>query len=115
MLRYKNLGQGTYDQNELERAFREAEYFQEVRIDVKYLFHRTFLRVKYVPIDQVKRAFLRVETGESGDFPTQAVYLVLQLIDDSEVKLHMERYDTAKKMFAYLKENFLGISCTVTG
>ena len=122
MLRFKNLGKGqceqkrpeqkNAEQNFLEQAFHDAAYFQEVRIGERFLFYRSFIRVKYVALERVEQAYLRVETGESGDFPTQAVYLVLMLGDGQEVKLHMERYDTAKKMFDYLKEKHPRINCS---
>ena len=122
MLRFKNLGKGqceqkrpeqkNAEQNFLEQAFHDAAYFQEVRIGERFLFYRSFIRVKYVALERVERAHLRVETGESGDLPTQAVYLVLMLGDGQEVKLHMERYDTAKKMFDYLKEKHPKINCS---
>ena len=122
MLRFKNLGKGqceqkrpeqkNAEQNFLEQAFHDAAYFQEVRIGESFLFYRSFIRVKYVALERVERAHLRVETGESGDLPTQAVYLVLMLGDGQEVKLHMERYDTAKKMFDYLKEKHPRINCS---
>ena len=122
MLRFKNLGKGqceqkrpeqkNAEQNFLEQAFHDAAYFQEVRIGERFLFYRSFIRVKYVALERVERAHLRVETGESGDLPTQAVYLVLMLGDGQEVKLHMERYDTSKKMFNYLKEKHPRINCS---
>ena len=103
----KNADQKSSEQKALEQAFRDAAYFQEVRIG-----ESSFIRVKYVALERVERAHLRVETGESGDLPTQAVYLVLMLGDGQEVKLHMERYDTAKKMFDYLKEKHPRINCS---
>ena len=108
----KNAEQKSSEQKALEQAFRDAAYFQEVRIGERFLFYRSFIRVKYVALERVERAHLRVETGESGDLPTQAVYLVLMLGDGQEVKLHMERYDTAKKMFDYLKEKHPRINCS---
>lgn len=109
MFAYKNLGVGTYEQKELEAAFKETESFQEIRIGSKFLFYRSFIRVKYITIDEVKKAFLRVESGESGDFPTTAVYLVLVREDGKEISLHMERVDTAKKMIAYMEDKFPSI------
>lgn len=109
MLAFKNLSDGSFEQNRLEQIYKEAKAFQEIRIADKFLFYRKFLRVKYVDLSLIEKAFLRVESGESGDFPTQTVYVILTDIKGREISLHMERMDTAKQMMEYLKEYFPSI------
>lgn len=106
MFAYKNLSEGTYEQAELEKLYKAARGFQEIRISESFLFYKSFIRVKYVDLNHVKKIFLRVESGESGDFPTQTVYVILTDLNEKEISLHMERMDTAKQMLEFLKEQY---------
>ena len=42
----KNADQKSSEQKALEQAFRDAAYFQEVRIGESFLFYRSVIRVK---------------------------------------------------------------------
>lgn len=104
MLAYKCMAGIPGNQDDLKIEFKEAEAFQEIRLGASHLFYRPFLRVKYVDYHVIKNAFLRMESGESGDFPTNTTYLVLVDEEFKEISFTMERVDTAKKMLARLEE-----------
>ncbi|MCI8773440.1 MAG: hypothetical protein HFI50_05845 [Lachnospiraceae bacterium] len=72
----------------------------------KHLFYRYFINAKYVSYQKIRNAYLRVESGESGEFLLKEFYLILKLQDGTEGKLRFEREENARNILAYLEEQY---------
>lgn len=92
-------------QENLKEEFNNAERFGEIRMGKNYLFYRSFVRVRFVPLGECSRIFLRIEFGEYGDMPLHEHYIVVKTKQDEEFSLRLERPDDAKKVMLFLMEN----------
>lgn len=97
------------EKDRLKEEFRAAARAGEGRTGQKHLFYRYFINVKYVSYQKIQNAYLRVESGESGEFLLKEFYLMLKLQDGMEGKLRFEREENAKNILAYLEEHYPGI------
>ncbi|MGN0133066.1 MAG: hypothetical protein ACI4AA_11545 [Lachnospiraceae bacterium] len=88
----------------LKKEFREAKRFGEIRLGTEYLFYRGFVRVRFIPLRECERIYLRVEFGEYGEFPLHEHYVIVVTKQGKELKLRMERPDDAKDIMAFLEE-----------
>ncbi|MCM1261196.1 MAG: hypothetical protein NC313_17480 [Butyrivibrio sp.] len=98
--------EGSADKNILKEEFKAAAYVGEGRLGAKRLFYRYFINVKYISYLNIQKAYLRVESGESGEFLLQEFYLMLVFKDGGEGKLRFEREGNVKTILEYLKENY---------
>lgn len=96
----------TPDKNILKEEFKTAVRAGEGRFGNAHLFYRYFINVKYVPFQEIKQAYLRVESGESGEFLLKEFYLILKLHDGAEGKLRFEREENARAVLQHLTENY---------
>ncbi len=92
--------------NILKEEFSLASRAGEGRMGETHLFYRYFINVKYIAWSRIRKAYLRVESGESGEFLLKEFYLMLQLDDESEAKLRFEREENARCILAYLQEHY---------
>lgn len=97
------------DKDILKEEFKAAVRTGEGRIGDCHLFYRYFINVKYVSYHNIQKAYLRIESGESGEFLLRESYLILFFSDGMEVKLRFEREENVKKVLAYLSENYPNI------
>lgn len=93
------------DKNILKEEFKSAIRVGEGRLGVSRLFYRYFINVKYVSYLNIQKAYLRIESGESGEFLLRESYLMLYFHDGAESKLRFEREENVRKVLAYLNEN----------
>lgn len=98
--------EATADKNFLKEEFKAAVRAGEGRLGVNYLFYRYFINVKYVSYLNIQKAFLRIESGESGEFLLRESYLILFFTDGAEGKLRFEREENVRTVLEYLKENY---------
>jgi hypothetical protein len=93
------------EQEALKTEFRESERFGEIRIGKKNLFYRGFVRVRFLPLAECERIYLRIEFGEYGEFPLHEHYIVVLTKKEEELLLRLERPDDAKNLLSFLEEN----------
>lgn len=98
-------GEGT-TQETLKREYKSAERFGEVRLGESALFYRYFIRIKYVPYGEIVGAYLRQESGESGEFLLVENYLMLETKEGAVHKLRMEREAYAREVLSVLQERY---------
>ncbi|MCM1251656.1 MAG: hypothetical protein NC321_02460 [Clostridium sp.] len=98
--------ENTPDKNILKEEFRGALKAGESRLGSQHLFYRYFINVKYISYDKIEAAYLRVESGESGEFLLKEFYLMLRVDDKEERKLRFEREENARTVLAYLEEHY---------
>ena len=91
------------DKNDLKEEFKAAVRAGEGRMGAHHFFYRYFINVKYIPYEKIKTAYLRVESGESGEFLLKEFYLMLLLGDGTEGKLRFEREENARAVLSYLE------------
>ena len=99
-------GEEITEKNILKEEFKAAVRAGEGRTGREHLFYRYFINVKYVSYQKIQKAYLRVESGESGEFLLKEFYLMLKLLDGTEGKLRFEREENAKNILAYLEEHY---------
>lgn len=90
----------------LREEFKAAKQAGEGRLGKKHLFYRYFIRVKYLSYEKIQKAYLRVESGETGEFLLMEFYLILSLADGLERKLRFEREENVRAVLACLEENY---------
>ncbi len=90
----------------LQKEYREAKAQGEVRLGASCLFYRYFIKVRYVAYEEIVRAYLREESGESGEFLLQEFFLMLETKEGGKHKLRLERSVNVKAVLAYLEENY---------
>lgn len=95
------------DKNHLKEEFKASVQAGEGRMGKNHFFYRYFINVKYVSYEKIKQAFLRVESGECGEFLLKEFYLVLSLEGkEEECKLRFEREENARAVLAFLEEKY---------
>lgn len=97
------------DKNILKEEFRAADRTGEGRLGDCHLFYRYFINVKYVSYLNIQKAYLRIESGESGEFLLRESYLILVFPDGMEVKLRFEHEENVRTVLEYLSDNYPNI------
>lgn len=105
----KNAGWNLTTQEALKVEFGKAVKCGEIRIGETHLFYRGFIRVRFVPLKECERIYLRVEFGEYGDVPLHEHYIVVRTKQGKELLLRLERPDDAKEVMSCLEKH----SCKV--
>lgn len=90
----------------LQKEYKEAAVYGEARLGMTCLFYRYFIKIRYVAYEEIVRAYLREESGESGEFLVKEYYLMLETKDGSIHKLRLERDVNAKAVLDYLKNHY---------
>ena len=90
----------------LKVEFKSALRVGEGRLGERHFFYRYFINIKFVPWNSIRKAYLRVESGESGEFLLKEFYLMMQFDDMSEAKLRFEREENVKSVLDYLTEHY---------
>lgn len=102
---------GTGAENEeLRNEYKMAERFGETRLGSTHLFYRYFIKIRYVSYEEIAGAYLREESGESGEFLLKEFYLMIQTKDEALHKLRMERDVNAKEVLNCLRDRYSHIS-----
>lgn len=94
----------------LKQEYKAAARWGEVRLGKECLFYRYFIKIRYVSYTEIRRAYLREESGESGEFLLKEFYLMLETSDGALHKLRMEREGNAREILSCLKKEHPGIS-----
>lgn len=97
------------DKTILKDEFAAAVRVGEGRLGKEHFFYRYFINVRYTAYQKIKKAYLREESGESGEFLLKEFYLMLQFADGTEGKLRFERKERAGAVLAYLETHYPGI------
>lgn len=92
------------DREILKAEYKAAKRLGEVRFGTTHLFYRFFIRVRYVSYGEIGRAYLRQESGESGEFLLLENYLMLETRDGALHKLRMEREAYAREALIELQD-----------
>ncbi len=103
-MKYVCLGQEQEEQENLKQEYKSAKCLGEVRLGEIHLFYRYFIRIRYISYRELRQAYLREESGESGEFLLKEFYLMLKTADGGLHKLRMEREVNAREVLAYLEE-----------
>ncbi len=88
----------------LKTEYKRAERQGEIRLGETHLFYRYFIKVRYVCYEEINRAYLREESGESGEFLIREWYLMLEMRDGTLHKLRMEREGYARDVLRELEK-----------
>ncbi|MBO5473618.1 MAG: hypothetical protein J6A08_07530 [Lachnospiraceae bacterium] len=99
-----------HDNVNLQKEYKAAPAYGEVRLGASCLFYRYFIKIRYVDYGEIVRAYLREESGESGEFLLKEYYLMLEMKDGGLHKLRMERDANAKSVLACLEKEHEEIS-----
>lgn len=97
---------GSASEEVLRKEFQNAKKTAEVRLGEHFLFYRYFIRINAVAYGEIQKAYLRIESGESGDLPVTEHYLMLVDRQGKTHKLRMEHPEDAQEVLAYLGEHF---------
>lgn len=97
---------GDASEEVLRGEFQKAKKTVEARLGEHFLFYRYFIRIHAIAYEEIKKAYLRIEGGESGDLPVTEHYLMLIDRQDKKHKLRMEHPEDANEVLDYLKSNF---------
>ena len=103
-MKFVCLGRVQEEQEILKQEYKSAEYLGEVRMGEIHLFYRYFIKTRYISYGELRQAYLREESGESGEFLLKEFYLMLKAADGGLHKLRMEREVNARAVVAGLEE-----------
>ncbi len=93
-------------EKDLREEFAQAKKTAEVRLGENFLFYRYFLRIRAIAYEEIQKAFLRIESGEVGEFPLTEHYLMIVDKAGKEHKLRMEHPEDAKEVLACLEQSY---------
>lgn len=96
-------------QEELKQEYKTANRWGEVRLGERHLFYRYFIKIRYISYAEIGRAYLREESGESGEFLLREFYLMLETAEGTLHKLRMEREAYAREVLSCLEEEHASI------
>lgn len=97
---------GNASEEELREEFKKAKRAAEARLGENFLFYRYFIRIHAIPYGEIRKAYLRIESGESGDLPVTEHYLMLKDKRGKTHKLRMEHPEDTREVLSYLEEHF---------
>lgn len=100
---------GSASEEALREEFQNGKRIVEARLGERFLFYRYFIRIHAIAYEEIKKAYLRIESGEVGEFPLTEHYLMLIDKRDKKHKLRMEHPEDAQEVLFYLEEHFPGI------
>ena len=80
-MKFVCLGRVQEEQEILKQEYKSAEYLGEVRMGEIHLFYRYFIKTRYISYGELRQAYLREESGESGEFLLKEFYLMLKAAD----------------------------------
>lgn len=104
------LSGAEHNKEELEKEYKDAARHGEVRLGTTCLFYRYFIKVRFVAYEQIAKAYLREESGESGEFLIKEFYLMLETKDGVLHKLRLEREVNVKAVLTYLENHYKDIA-----
>lgn len=103
----KSLAEQSKDEiNRLKEEFKRSLRCGEGRLGNSHFFYRYFLRIRYVSYQEIIHAYLREESGESGEFLLKEFYLMLVFRNGQKEKLRFEREKNAREVLSYLEEHY---------
>lgn len=94
------------EKEELQKEYKEAAVYGEARLGTTCLFYRYFIKIRYVAYEEIVKAYLREESGESGEFLLREYYLMIGTKDGGLHKLRLERAANAKSVLVYLENHY---------
>ena len=94
------------DKEALRKEYRETQRWGEARIGKEHLFYRSFIKIKYVSINEIERIYIREESGESGEFLLLESYLMIKTKDGVLHKLRIEWERNAHAVLFHIKNNY---------
>lgn len=103
-MKFVCLGRVQEEQEVLKQEYKSAECLGEVRMGEIHLFYRYFIKTRYISYGELRQAYLREESGESGEFLLKEFYLMLKAADGGLHKLRMEREVNVRAVLAGLEE-----------
>lgn len=97
---------GSASEETLRLEYRQAKKTVEARLGEHFLFYRYFIRIHAIAYEEIKKAYLRIESGEVGELPLTEHYLMILDRQGREHKLRMEHPEDAKEVLEHMKEHF---------
>ena len=85
------------EKREVKRQMAAAEKIGELRLGEELLIHRYFFSTKYIRRKDITRVFVRVESGEYGEFPLHEHSLVVIDAGGREHVLHIDHPNFGKE------------------
>lgn len=71
-----------------------------------FLYHSYFFKTRYIRYCDIDRAYLRIESGESGDFSVDEISLAIIDKAGVEHKLHLDYKQYVQEILEYFKNNY---------
>ena len=102
-MKFVCLGSAEGTPEQLKGEYKAAESFGETRLGEAHLFYRYFIKIRYLAYEEIVRAYLRQESGESGEFLLMESYLMVESADGTLHKLRMEREVNVRNVLAKLE------------
>lgn len=103
-MKFVCLGRIPGEPEKLKKEYKSAKQWGEVRLCEEYFFYRYFIKIRYVSYIDIQRAYLREESGESGEFLLKEFYLMVETVDGVLHKLRMEREENARAVLEIFSE-----------
>ncbi len=100
---------GSASEEALREEFQKGKKTAEARLGEHFLFYRYFIRINAIAYEEIEKAYLRIESGEVGEFPLTEHYLMLVDRQGKTHKLRMEHPEDAQEVLDHLKEHFPGV------
>lgn len=97
---------GHASQEVLRGEFKKGKKTAEARLGEHFLFYRYFIRIRAIAYGEIRKAYLRIEGGESGDLPVTEHYLMIVDKLEKVYKLRMEHPEDVREVLSYLEEHF---------
>ena len=114
-MKFVCIGGAETEKEMLKSEYKTATRLGEIKIGADHLFYRYFIKIRYAALEEIERAYLREESGESGEFLLLESYLMLKMRDGALHKLRMERELYARAVLLYFEENFPHIAIGFDG
>lgn len=100
---------------DLKAEFKRAKYLVEIRLGERHLFYRNLFRIRYIAYEQIENLYLRMESGECGEFLLMENYLQIRDKEGREYQFRMERPECAREVLEYVRSKYPEIKNEVPG
>lgn len=94
------------DKVKVKKQIRSGSRKGEVTLGEELLIHRYFFATKYIRYQDIRRAFVRIESGEYGEFPLDEHSLVLVDAGGAEHVLHVGHPGYAQRAVEWMSARF---------
>lgn len=107
-MKFKAVGDSTLDESVLESDYEAAEVFWKARLGKSCLYYLSLFKTAYLPLSEISRAFIRVETTVSrvccGPAEFNSYYLILCRDGSELASVELDSEVKADRLLAAIAE-----------